>query len=121
MDVLYAEQIDFVLNNLKDVKCILFDCDKTKQMINNSFNYKNLISSNYFYFDYLTNKKRSKINIHAVVILDGSNLKLWSMNLWIHVTQNIPFCLKMQLIHLLLKFWPGQTGKTLSRVFLKLT
>lgn len=76
MDVLYAEQIDFVLNNLKDVKCILFDCDKTKQMINNSFNYKNLISSNYFYFDYLTNKKRSKINIHAVVILDGSNLKL---------------------------------------------
>lgn len=76
MDLLYAEQIDFLLNDLKNIKCILFDSEHTKQIVNNLIEYKKLLAANYFYFDYLTNKKRSKINIHAVVVLNSNNLKL---------------------------------------------
>lgn len=76
MDTLYLEQINFLLTTPKGVKCLLFDNENTKQMINNLIEFKKLLDADYFYFDYLTNKKRSKVNINAVVILNNENLKL---------------------------------------------
>ncbi|ORD94666.1 VPS45 [Enterospora canceri] len=76
MDTLYAEQIELILTRPRGIKALLFDTEATKQIVSNSVAYKKLLDSNYFYFDYLTNSKRSKININAVVMLSNTNLKL---------------------------------------------
>ncbi|KAL6121837.1 hypothetical protein NUSPORA_01178 [Nucleospora cyclopteri] len=76
MDLQYKEQESFLLNRVNGIKCVLFDTENTKQILNNSVSYSQLLLKDYFYFDYLTNKRRSKLNITAVVILDSTNLKM---------------------------------------------
>lgn len=76
MDSLFSSQINFILKRGTGIKACLFDSD-TKQIISNLIPLSLFQDSGFFYFDYLTNKNRTKVNgLSCVVILRPTNLKL---------------------------------------------
>lgn len=74
-DMLFKEQIDFILNLGEGVKACLFDFE-TKDYISNLISFSKFQEHDFFYFSYITNKYRISLNdIFCIVIIKPSNLK----------------------------------------------
>lgn len=75
MDMLFKKQTDFILSRGYGIKACLFDED-TKQYISNLIPYSRFQESDFFFFDYLSNRKRTPIlDVSCVVIIRPANLK----------------------------------------------
>lgn len=76
MDILFKDQIEFILRRVSGVKVCLFD-DESKQMISNSIPFSTFLNNDFFHFDFIYNKKRTPVSdISCIVILRPSSLKL---------------------------------------------
>jgi vacuolar protein sorting-associated protein 45 len=75
MDLLFKKQCDFILSRGNGIKACLFDLE-SKTIISNLIPYSKFQDNDFFYFDYITNRKRSEIsNISCVIIMRPSSLK----------------------------------------------
>lgn len=76
MDAVFSPQIDFILKRGSGIKACLFDSE-TKQMISNIIPLSSFQDNGFFYFDYITNKNRTKVSgMTCVVILRPENLRM---------------------------------------------
>ncbi len=74
-DLLFKEQIDFILSLGEGVKVCLFD-DETKEYVSNLISFSQFQEHDFFYFNYITNKSRIAINnVYCIVIIQPKNLK----------------------------------------------
>ncbi|ELA41530.1 uncharacterized protein VICG_01394 [Vittaforma corneae ATCC 50505] len=76
MESLFYPQIEFILKRGTGIKACLFDSE-SKQMISNLIPLSVFRDNGFFYFDYLTNKNRTKVDgMCCIVIVRPCNLKV---------------------------------------------
>lgn len=75
MDYLFSPQIDFILKRGGGIKSCLFDYE-AKKIISNLIPFSLFQDFDFFHFDYITNRKRIKIDgISCVVFIRPSSIK----------------------------------------------
>lgn len=104
MESLFYPQVQFILKKGTGIKACLFD-NESKQMISNLIPLSVFRENDFFYFDYLTNKNRTKIDgMSCVVILRPTSLKMlleeivspyYSNYIVLFTTQIDPFVLEI--------------------------
>lgn len=73
---MFTQQVDFILKRGDGIKACLFDSD-SKQIISSLIPLSTFQDAGFFYFDYLTNKNRTKVDgMSCVVILRPDSLKM---------------------------------------------
>lgn len=104
MESLFYPQVEFILKRGAGIKACLFD-PESKQMISNLIPLSVFRDNGFFYFDYLTNKNRTKVDgMCCVVVLRPVNLKMlleeivcpfYSNYIILFTTQIDPFVLEI--------------------------